>query len=77
MVGVLGVVSGILAILSPVVIVFIVFSFRHLRYVRRQREISRSITENDINRLTCHCKDWLALRPFVLRECQSISAVIF
>ena len=39
MVGVLGVLTGILAILSPVAIVFIIFGFRHLRYVQRQRTI--------------------------------------
>jgi hypothetical protein len=37
--GVLGVLTGILAILSPVAIVFIIFGFRHLRYVQRQRTI--------------------------------------
>ncbi len=39
MVPILGVLSGIVAILSPVAIVFIIFGFRHLRYVQRQRTI--------------------------------------
>jgi len=39
MVPILGVLTGIVAILSPVVIVFIICVFRHLRYVQRQRTI--------------------------------------
>jgi len=37
--GILGVMTGALAVLTPVAIVFIVFGFRHLRYVQRQRTI--------------------------------------
>ena len=37
--GFLGDLTGALAVLTPVAIVFIVFGFRHLRYVQRQRTI--------------------------------------
>ena len=42
-VPVLGVLSGIVAILTPVAIVFIIFRFRHLRYVQRQQTIRAAI----------------------------------
>lgn len=43
MVPILGVLTGVLAILTPVAIVLIVFGFRHLRYVQRQRTIRMAL----------------------------------
>jgi hypothetical protein len=40
---VLGILTGVVAILTPVAIVFIIFWFRHLRYVQRQRTIRIAI----------------------------------
>jgi len=41
--GILGILTGALAVLSPVVIVLIIFGFRHLRYVQRQRTIRMAL----------------------------------
>jgi hypothetical protein len=38
-----GILTGIVAILTPVAIVFIIFHFRHLRYVQRQQTIRMAI----------------------------------
>jgi hypothetical protein len=41
--GILGVLTGALAIVTPVAIVLIIFGFRHLRYVQRQRTIRMAL----------------------------------
>ena len=41
--GILGVLTGALAVVTPVAIVLIIFGFRHLRYVQRQRTIRMAL----------------------------------
>jgi hypothetical protein len=41
--GILGVLTGALAIVTPVAIVLIICGFRHLRYVQRQRTIRMAL----------------------------------
>ncbi len=41
--GILGVLTGALAIVTPVAIVLIIFGFRHLRYIQRQRTIRMAL----------------------------------
>jgi Domain of unknown function (DUF6249) len=43
LIPVLGILTGIVAILTPVAIVFIIFHFRHLRYIQRQQTIRMAI----------------------------------
>ena len=40
---ILGVLTGALAIVTPVAIVFIIFGFRHLRYVQRQQTVRMAL----------------------------------
>lgn len=41
--GILGVLTGALAIVMPAAIVLIIFGFRHLRYTQRQRTIRMAL----------------------------------